>query len=77
MTDLSPASIWIFLKYKGLLESLEKNLKNYELAHSVDAIYHFLWDDFADWYVEYLKTNKTQLDFANDLFKDYYFYFEY
>jgi valyl-tRNA synthetase len=41
------------------------------LAHSVDALYRFLWDYYADWYVEYLKTDSTSIPFAKELFKQY------
>lgn len=68
---LSDPSIWIFFKYLELEQELENNLNTYELAHSVDSLYKFLWDNFANWYIEYLKTDKTQIPFAKDLFRQY------
>ncbi len=69
--QLSPASIWILEKYVNLEKVLDERLEDYELAHSVDALYKFLWDYFADWYVEYLKTDESQLGFAKQLFRQY------
>ena len=69
--DLSPASIWIFKKYLELEQVLEQGLNDYELAHSIDALYKFLWDYYADWYVEYLKTDDSQLAFSKELFRQY------
>jgi valyl-tRNA synthetase len=69
--NLSPASAWILNKFIELENSLEKNINNYELAHSIESLYKFLWDYFADWYVEYLKTDETQLGFANQLFEQF------
>lgn len=69
--SLSDASIWIFSKYLMLETELQQNHQSYELAHSVDGLYKFLWDNFANWYVEYLKTDKTQIPFAKDLFRQY------
>ena len=71
-TFLKSPSFWILSKYYQLEQDLEHNLKNYELAHNIDAIYRFLWDDFASWYVEYLKTaNEVELAFAKDLFRQF------
>ncbi len=67
--SLSPASVWILTKFVELEKSLESNLKDFELAHSISAFYDFIWNDFADWYVEYLKTDSSQLSFAKELYK--------
>jgi valyl-tRNA synthetase len=71
LSDLSSASVWILEKYVKLQIELEKNLQTYEITHSISAIYGFLWDDFADWYVEYLKTDESQLAFAYKLFRQF------
>jgi valyl-tRNA synthetase len=68
---LSSASFWILAKYYQLEKSLETNLQSYELAHSVGAIYKFLWDDYANWYVEFLKTSEPDMAFAKELFKQF------
>lgn len=65
------ASVWIMHKFVVLQGELEKNLLTYEFTHSINAIYSFLWNDFADWYVEYLKTDETQLAFAYKLFRQF------
>ncbi len=65
---LSSASFWILSKYYQLEKTLDANLKIYELAHSVTAIYKFLWDDYANWYVEFLKTSEDDMTFAVELF---------
>jgi valyl-tRNA synthetase len=68
---LSPASFWILAKYYELENKLAESSTNHELAHSVDAIYKFLWDYYADWYVENLKVDTDQMDFAKTLFKQF------
>jgi valyl-tRNA synthetase len=66
---LTPASFWILTKYHELETSLEYNLQTYELAHSISAIYEFLWDYYANWYVEYLKiASPDDLAFGRVLF---------
>lgn len=71
MTSLSPASQWIYKKFIELEEALQKNLDNYTLGHSIDALYKYLWDSYADWYVEYLKTDESQKEFARELLSQY------
>jgi valyl-tRNA synthetase len=68
---LSSASFWILAKYYQLEKDLDANLQSYELAHSVGAIYKFLWDDYANWYVEFLKTSEPDMAFAKELFKQF------
>jgi len=62
-------SMWILDKFIAVQEAVMLHLSTYEIAHAVDAIYHFVWDEFADWYVEYLKTDQTQISFAVRLFQ--------
>lgn len=70
-TSLSPASLWILTKYIDLENELTKHVSTFNLAHAVDALYTFLWDKYADWYVEYLKTDTSQLGFAKELFRQF------
>jgi valyl-tRNA synthetase len=67
--SLNSPSIWILQKFIQLENDLEQNLQIYELAHNVESLYKCLWDNFADWYVEYLKTDDSQVGFAVELFK--------
>ena len=67
--DLSPASLWILEKYNQLELTLQKHTEDLELAHCVQAIYEFVWDFYADWYVEYLKTDESQIVFAKELYR--------
>jgi valyl-tRNA synthetase len=69
---LTNGSFWILTKFYNLEKTLNSNLETYELAHNISAIYEFLWDDLADWYIEYLKTcDKVELSFARELFRQF------
>lgn len=70
-SQLKPASAWILDTFFNLQNQLDQHLNDYELTHSVQALYTFLWDEFADWYVEYLKTDETQINFAHELFRQF------
>lgn len=50
------ADHWILCKLQQTIEQVEKLLDGYRLAEAYDAIYHLVWDDFADWYLEASKT---------------------
>jgi valyl-tRNA synthetase/8-oxo-dGTP pyrophosphatase MutT (NUDIX family) len=69
--EVTPATRWIQLKFQELSTELDANLKTYEMGKSIDALYKYLWDYFADWYLEYIKTDATQLGHAWSLFKQF------
>ncbi|MGH7142123.1 MAG: valine--tRNA ligase [Candidatus Saccharimonadales bacterium] len=43
---------WILSKLHQLQSSLEQNLDDYRFAEAYELLYHFVWDDLADWYIE-------------------------
>jgi len=61
---ISSASGWIWEKLDKLNQDIAQNMAAYRLGQVMDDIYHFVWDDLADWYIEYLKTSPDQLPFA-------------
>ena len=68
LSTLSLASLWILSRFEFCQEQVRHSVKNLETAQAMDAIYRFLWDDYASWYVEFLKTDKQDLEFAKLLF---------
>lgn len=46
------AEHWIFAKLDAARQNLDSHIKNYRFAEAVETIYHFVWDDLADWFVE-------------------------
>ena len=68
LSTLSHASLWILSRFEFCQEQVRHSVKNLETAQAMDAIYRFLWDDYASWYVEFLKTDKQDLEFAKLLF---------
>lgn len=43
---------WILMKLAETIEAVSDHLENYRFAEAYDSLYHFVWDDFADWYIE-------------------------
>jgi valyl-tRNA synthetase len=52
----SPADHWILNKLSILTGEIDKDLANFSFSDAYQKLYHFVWDDLADWYVEASKT---------------------
>lgn len=46
---------WILWRINETTEIVSNYLDNYRFSDAFDTIYHLVWDDFADWYVETAK----------------------
>jgi len=53
------ADHWILNKLSILESGLQKNFTEFRFAAAYDQIYHFVWDDLADWYVEASKSEPS------------------
>ena len=51
------AENWIFRKLDNARIQIENHLSNYRFAEAADTIYHTVWDDLADWFIEASKQN--------------------
>ncbi len=49
---ITPADHWILTKLQQSTEKITADLDNYRFAEAYDTLYHLLWDEFADWYIE-------------------------
>ncbi|WP_438388130.1 valine--tRNA ligase [Actinopolyspora saharensis] len=56
---LTDADRWILDRCDALVTEVDELLEDFQFAKSVEALYHFTWDEFCDWYVE---LSKVQLD---------------
>ena len=52
---LSPADHWIAEKSNIAIKQVTTHLNNYRFSEAGETIYHLLWHDFADCYIEYAK----------------------
>ena len=53
----SPAENWIFAQLDQARQDIESHITNYRFAEAADTIYHVIWDDLADWFIEASKQN--------------------
>lgn len=50
------ADHWLLSKLQRITEVVDSGIENYRFSDTFDQLYHFIWDDFADWYVEVSKS---------------------
>jgi valyl-tRNA synthetase len=49
---VSVADHWILIKLQQLEQGLVSDLDSYRFAEGYEKLYHFIWDELADWYLE-------------------------
>lgn len=52
---LSVHDRWILSRLNSTLGEVEELIENYEFDKASQALYHFMWDDYCDWYLEISK----------------------
>jgi valyl-tRNA synthetase len=51
----SAADSWILDRLQQSIQTIGNDLETYRFSEAFDTLYHFVWDDFADWYIEATK----------------------
>ena len=54
-SDLHAIHRWILSGVSRLTTEVSDALTSYRFDQAADRLYHFLWHEFADWYIEFLK----------------------
>jgi len=52
---LDLADSWIISRLNSAVQDLNSALENFEINQATKILYHFVWHDFCDWYVEMVK----------------------
>lgn len=50
------ADHWVLSKLQHVTEVVSADLDNYRFSEAYEKLYHFVWDDVADWYIEASKS---------------------
>lgn len=53
------ADDWILSKIDQTINDLDTMIAQYRFSEATEAVYHLIWDDIADWYVETSKVSKN------------------
>ncbi|MEW5745757.1 MAG: valine--tRNA ligase [Nitrospirota bacterium] len=53
--DLDLSSRWILSRLASAAREADRNLRSYRFNDAANSLYHFLWHEFCDWYLELSK----------------------
>jgi valyl-tRNA synthetase len=53
--ELTLADRWIRSRLASVTTALESSLRQYKFYEAADLLYHFVWHEFCDWYIEFAK----------------------
>lgn len=56
----TPADHWIIRQISQAAKTVAEHIEHYRFSEAADTIYHAIWDDLADWYIESSKTAINQ-----------------
>ncbi len=51
----APEDMWILTKLSEAVEEYDRALESYRFNDAAKAVYQFIWNELADWYVEFTK----------------------
>jgi valyl-tRNA synthetase len=54
--ELTDADRWILGRLEEVRAEVDSAFDSYEFSRACEALYHFTWDEFCDWYLELAKT---------------------
>jgi valyl-tRNA synthetase len=53
------ADHWLLVKLQHTVDAVAADLESYRFSEAYERVYHFVWDDFADWYIEASKAQEN------------------
>jgi valyl-tRNA synthetase len=53
--ELTLADRWILSRFSNAVKDVTRCLKTYRLSEAANALYHFTWNEYCDWYLEFAK----------------------
>jgi valyl-tRNA synthetase len=60
--ELSPVDRWILSRLSHLITEVDGLIEQFEFGKACEALYHFAWDEFCDWYLELAKVPLASAD---------------
>ncbi len=60
--ELTDADRWILGRTEQVRAEVDSALDGYEFSRACEALYHFAWDEFCDWYLELAKVQLADED---------------
>jgi valyl-tRNA synthetase len=60
--DLTLVDRWILARTNAVIGEVDRALEQYRFDRAADVLYHFVWHEFCDWYIEVVKPDLTPSD---------------
>ena len=60
----APVNKWIVSEYNSAIAKTTAAIESYRFNEAADALYHFIWHSYCDWYVELIKPSVGNDDSA-------------
>jgi valyl-tRNA synthetase len=60
VADMTDADKWTLGRLEEVRAEVDSALDSYEFSRACEALYHFAWDEFCDWYVELAKVQLAE-----------------
>jgi valyl-tRNA synthetase len=62
---------WILLKLDELTQNIHQKMNNYHFSPCIELLRNFMWNDFADWYIEIAKIEKNKDSILLYIFQEF------
>ncbi len=59
-SELPVSCRWILSRLRETTAEVDRHLAEFGVAQASEALYHFVWDDFCDWFIELAKPALTE-----------------
>jgi valyl-tRNA synthetase len=59
-SELALADRWIRSRLAAITASVTQSLEQYKFYEAADSLYHFIWHEFCDWYLELAKVGMRE-----------------
>jgi valyl-tRNA synthetase len=53
--EKSLADRWVLSRLQAAIRETRRLIDSYQFSEAAQAVYHFFWDEFCDWYIEWSK----------------------
>ncbi|CAN5843796.1 valine--tRNA ligase [soil metagenome] len=60
VAELTDADQWILRRLEQVRAEVDAEFDAYEFSRACEALYHFAWDEFCDWYLELAKVQLAE-----------------
>ncbi len=62
LEGLGQTDRWLLHGLNNLVEKVNRLMDDYRLFEAADLIYHFFWDEFCDWHLEFAKNDTETVE---------------